>query len=100
MNSLNKKINTEKFIETFKTKLFDKISSQFEISWSTLGIGDGLTLLEYSKSQSEKRGDGLKWRPSGKSVEEQVRPILMNALQRKKHFFEKQQKFQAEKLKV
>ncbi|CAO1350821.1 unnamed protein product [Diamesa serratosioi] len=100
VNSLNKKINTEKFIETFKTKLFDKISTQFEISWSTLGIGDGLTLLEYSKSQSEKIGDNPKWRPSGKAVDEQVRPILINALQRKKHFFEKQQRFQAEKLKV
>lgn len=100
VNSLNKKINTEKFIETFKTKLFQKISSQFDTSWTTFGIGDGLTLLEYSKDQSAKRGDDPKWRPSGKSVEDQVRPLSINALQRKKHFFEKQQRFQSEKLKV
>lgn len=100
VHSLNKKINKEKFIETFKAKLFEKISSQFDISWTQYGIGDVLTLLEYSKAQSINRGDETKWRPSGKSVEDQIRPISINALERKKHFYEKQQKFQAERLKV
>ncbi|CAO1315145.1 unnamed protein product [Diamesa hyperborea] len=100
VHSLNKKINTEKFIETFRIKLFEKISSQFDISWTQFGIGDALTLLEYSKDQSFKKGDETKWRPCGKTVDSQVRPISINALLRKKHFYEKQLRFQAEKLQV
>jgi hypothetical protein len=67
-------------------------------NWQDVGLDASVALLEYSKSETVN--SERKWRPTNELVENQIRPHVINALNKKKMYFERQINFQNGQLEV
>ncbi|XP_058827687.1 uncharacterized protein LOC131687615 isoform X2 [Topomyia yanbarensis] len=83
--------------EIFKEGLLSNILSYFNSIWDFTDTDDHLQVLEMLKADPRNDTD-KKWRPTGKSVDEQIRPLEMNKLKWQIKYYEKQIQFQKQQL--
>ncbi|XP_055611603.1 uncharacterized protein LOC129758167 [Uranotaenia lowii] len=84
-------------LKIFKEGLLAQITSYFHVSWDYGNTNDNLQILDLLKTDSRNDTE-KKWRPTGKTVEEQVRPLIVNKLKWQIKFYEKQIQFQKQQL--
>ncbi|XP_055538712.1 uncharacterized protein LOC129726099 isoform X2 [Wyeomyia smithii] len=93
-NGINK---NENLFSIFKAGLLDNILSHFNKIWDCIDTDEHLHVLEVLKT--DPRNDSVKkWRPTGKSAEEQVRPLVVNKLKWQIKYYKKQIQFQKQQL--
>lgn len=87
----------ENLFSIFKQGLLDNILSHFNKIWDCIDTDEHLHVLEVLKT--DPRNDSVKkWRPTGKSAEEQVRPLVVNKLKWQIKYYKKQMQFQKQQL--
>ncbi|XP_053683646.1 uncharacterized protein LOC128733845 isoform X2 [Sabethes cyaneus] len=88
---------TENLFSVFKMGLLDNILSHFNKIWDCIDTDEHLQVLEVL--EADPRNDSVKkWRPTGKSAEEQVRPLVVNKLKWQIKYYKSQIQFQKEQL--
>ncbi|XP_058457975.1 uncharacterized protein LOC131434821 isoform X2 [Malaya genurostris] len=83
--------------QVFKDGLLNNILSYFNSIWDFTDTDDHLQVLQMLKTDSRNDPE-KKWRPTGKSVDEQVRPLEINKLKWQLKYYEKQIQFQKQQL--
>ncbi|XP_055628655.1 uncharacterized protein LOC129770064 [Toxorhynchites rutilus septentrionalis] len=83
--------------EIYKAGLLDNILSYFNTIWNFTDTDEHLNILDLMKNDHRNDSD-KKWRPTGKSVEEQTRPLIVNKLKWQLKYYEKQIEFQKQQL--
>lgn len=76
------------FLPKAQQTIIDNLQHRFRNMWDDIGMLLSMINLEYSKSES--KGDEKKWRPMGKSAEEQVRPFVSKKLLEVRKILQKQ----------
>ncbi|XP_055919042.1 probable DNA double-strand break repair Rad50 ATPase [Eupeodes corollae] len=89
--------NKEEILRYFKTNLQQDVINSMDKSWATCNIGVNIATLEVLKDKFRHRKDA-KWRPTGKTVEEQTLPIRVQKLDAQCSYLRKQVDFQNAKL--
>lgn len=87
----------QRVFEIFKAGLLKNILSYFNTVWDFTDTDEHLHVLELLKKDARNDPD-KKWRPTGKSVGEQTRPLVVNKLKWQIKFYEKQIQFQKQQL--
>ena len=88
----------EKFVEKFKTDLFESVKKQLSSGWVKCGIDEKVRILEYCKEN--QRSDEVKFRPTGKTPEEQVKHLEIKMWLKKKQCFEQHLSYQKKQMEV
>jgi hypothetical protein len=79
-----------------KHDLKDEIKKTFVANWDESELSNSIMQLEYSKSLVTN--NDKKWRPTGKSAEEQTRVLRIKKLMERKKVLENQLKFQQQRI--
>lgn len=87
-----KKVELEKAVNLFKTKLNAKIETKFLNNWKEMQLDASIAHLEFSKTQNID--DERKWRPTEESVEDQIRPAVVQELSKRKNILQRQMNYQ------
>ncbi|XP_062544797.1 uncharacterized protein LOC134211685 [Armigeres subalbatus] len=83
--------------EVFKAGLLENILFYFNSIWDSTGTEEHLSILDLLKADPRNNSE-RKWRPTGKSAEEQVRPLVINKLKWQIKMYEKQIQFHKQQL--
>ncbi|XP_021699816.1 uncharacterized protein LOC110676395 isoform X2 [Aedes aegypti] len=83
--------------EIFKAGLLENILSYFNGIWDSTNTDEHLHILDLLKADP-KNDSEKKWRPTGKSAEEQVRPLVINKLKWQIKMYERQIQFHKQQL--
>lgn len=93
----NKRAPNHRSIEVFRGGLLENILSYFNTVWDSTNTDEQLNVLDMLKADP-KNDSAKKWRPTGKSAEEQVRPLMINKLKWQKKMYERQIEYQKQQL--
>jgi len=88
-----KDLEIENAVKIFKTRLADKIEQKVQNYWETIDMEEAISELEYCKANMVTE-DVKAWRPTGKSVEEQLCPTVIKALTRRRNYLNRYVEFQ------
>ncbi|XP_053676747.1 uncharacterized protein LOC128726924 [Anopheles nili] len=88
----------EKAIQEFRTGLTDALLTKVNNLWDETEIDANVELLANLKKKAAGNTQKM-WRPTGKSVSEQVRPLVVNQLKMSLKFYQLQLGFQKERTK-
>ncbi|XP_052894373.1 uncharacterized protein LOC128301783 [Anopheles moucheti] len=91
-NESDYELAVQEFRNGFKEALLSKVNRL----WDETAIDDNVALLEMLKSKASGRTAKM-WRPTGKSVSEQVLPMTVNKLKTSLKFYQHQLEFQKER---
>uniref|UniRef100_A0A8D8JQ99 (northern house mosquito) hypothetical protein n=1 Tax=Culex pipiens TaxID=7175 RepID=A0A8D8JQ99_CULPI len=91
------KLSKENALKIFQTGLRNNILSQFSAVWDYTDTEEHLQVLDVLKADPRNDSE-KKWRPTDKSVQEQVRPLVVNKLKWQIKYYEKQIQFQKQQL--
>jgi hypothetical protein len=76
----------------FKNKLYAKIETKFLENWANNDLDTAVMHLECSKALN--KDDEKKWRPTGQSVNDQMRPIAAREQAKRKQLLQRQLDYQ------
>ncbi|XP_065081959.1 uncharacterized protein LOC135704431 [Ochlerotatus camptorhynchus] len=93
----NERAPNHRSIEVFRGGLLENLLSYFNNVWDTTNTDEQLNVLDMLKADP-KNDSVKKWRPTGKSAQEQVRPLIINKLKWQKRMYEKQIQYQKQQL--
>uniref|UniRef100_A0A182JHA9 Uncharacterized protein n=1 Tax=Anopheles atroparvus TaxID=41427 RepID=A0A182JHA9_ANOAO len=86
----------ESAVQTFRDGLQDVLIAQVNKLWNETDIDKNVEMLEMLKSKAAGNTKKV-WRPTGKSVGEQVRPLIVNKLHISLKFYQYQLGFQKQR---
>ncbi|XP_058123941.1 uncharacterized protein LOC131281579 [Anopheles ziemanni] len=83
-------------VQTFREGLQEALVAQVNKLWNETDIDTNVEMLEMLKSKAAGNTKKM-WRPTGKTVSEQVRPLVVNKLNMSLKFYHHQLAFQKER---
>lgn len=78
----------------FRRELLDAFTKKISKLWSEADIERNLEILELLRRNKHENDLTAKWRPTGKSAFEQIRPLIVNKLNWSLKFYQYQLAFQ------
>lgn len=86
-------------MQEFRDGLQQELVAKVNRLWNECDIDTNVEILESLKSKAPGSSNKM-WRPTGKSVSEQVRPLVVNKLKTSLKFYQLQLGFQKERTEV
>ena len=86
-------------MQEFRDGLQQELVAKVNRLWNECDIDTNVEILESLKSKAAGSSNKM-WRPTGKSVSEQVRPLVVNKLKTSLKFYQLQLGFQKERTEV
>uniref|UniRef100_A0A182XJE3 Uncharacterized protein n=1 Tax=Anopheles quadriannulatus TaxID=34691 RepID=A0A182XJE3_ANOQN len=86
-------------VQEFRDGLQQELLAKVNRLWNECDIDTNVEILESLKSKAAGSSNKM-WRPTGKSVSEQVRPLVVNKLKTSLKFYQLQLGFQKERTEI